>query len=455
MRQAGVALLLCCWLVVGFPLTTRAQYGVSATLSGVAGKQVRLSRYTGLDTQEVGTVVADAQGSFTFPPLPATGMFFLESGDWQLELLSTGHPVQFVMGDPDDLASAQFVNSPENATWTAYLIERNAYRHNSEALKTVLRQYDPASEFYQTAKNEYFKVYETYRHHTDSLIALRPDYASRLIRADREIAVDPSLTGQEQRMWLLDNYLEEVDFNDLELIPTNVLTTKMLDYLSVTQGLKGLEDPELAFVVGLDRLFDKAKVNMKMYGFVLEYMLQGFTALGLSRVTDYLLNYPQLAEGEITAEEASVLESLTEPYQKVRVGAKAPDLSDLTLEGEPYRLYDSQAPWTLVVFWAVDCEYCHDFLTQIRKKLDLENEFELVTIALGDSREEVEEELESLRLERKGRHFYDERRWDGKMFLDYHVTSTPTVFLLDRDKNIVCKPYDWNELKLFLKNNKQ
>ena len=137
------------------------------------------------------------------------------------------------------------------------------------------------------------------------------------------------------------------------------------------------------------------------------------------------------------------------------MGAKAPDLSDLTLEGEPYRLYDSQAPWILVVFWAVDCEYCHDFLTQIRKKLDLENEFELVTIALGDSREEVEEELESLRLERKGLHFFDERRWDGKMFLDYHVTSTPTVFLLDRDKNIVCKPYDWNELKLFLKNNKQ
>ncbi len=448
-------MLLLCWLVVGGPLTTQAQYGLSATIPGLAGKELKLSRYTGLDTQEVSLAVADAQGSFSFPPLPADGMYVLESDHWQLELLSVGNPIQFVMNNPDDLASLQFFNTPENTTWTAYLIERNAYRHNSEALKTVLRQYDPSSEFYQTAKKEYFKVHDAYYHHTDSLISLRHDYASRLIRADRELTVDPALTGQEQRLWLLDHYLEDVDFNDLGLIPTNVLTTKMLDYLSVTQGLQGFEDSELAFVVGLDRIFKQAKVNMTMYGFVLQYMLQGFTALGLSRVTEYLLNYPQLGEGEITAEEAAVLESLTEPYQKVKVGEKAPDIDERSLDGQPYRLYQSQAPWTLVVFWAVDCEYCHDFLTNIRKKLDLENEFDLVTVALADNPQEVRESLMALKLDHAGHHFFDERRWDGRLFLDYHVTSTPTVFLLDKNKVIVCKPYDWHELKQFLKNNKQ
>ena len=446
--------LLFCWLVVGNPLATRAQYGLSATIPAFAEKQLKLSQYTGLDVKELWVAMADAQGSFTFPQLPAKGMYVLETDDWQLELLSDGKPIQFVMNNSEDWASLQFINSPLNETWTAYLKERNAYRHNSEALKTVLRQYDPSASFYRTAKSEYFKVHESYFHVTDSLMSLRDDYASRLIRADRELAVDPSLTGQEQRMWLLDHYLEEVDFNDLDLIPTNVLTTKMLDYLSVTQGLQGIEDSELAFVVGLDRIFEKAKVNMAMYGFVLEYMLQGFTTLGLSKVTDYLLNYPQLSEGEITAEEAAALELRTEPYQKVKVGAKAPDIMDVTIDGENYRLYESQAPWTLVVFWAADCEYCHDFLTNIRKKLDLEKDFELVTIALADNEEQAKEELQGLKLDRQGHHFFDENRWDGKIFLDYHITSTPTIYLLDSDKTIVCKPYDWNELKLFLKNNK-
>lgn len=381
-------------------------------------------------------------------------MCVLESDEWQLELLSDGKPIQFVMNNPNDLASLQFINSPLNETWSAYLIERNAYRHNSEALKTVLRQYDPSSDFYQTAKSEYFKVHESYFHVTDSLMSLRDDYAARLIRADRELAVDPSLTGQEQRIWLLDHYLEDVDFNDLSLIPTNVLTTKLLDYLAVTQGLEGIGDSELAFVVGLDRIFEKAKVNMAMYGFVLEYMLQGFTALGLSKVTDYLLNYPQLAEGEITEGEAALLDLRTQSYQKVKVGEKAPDIMGVTLEGETYQLYESKAPWALVVFWAADCGYCHDFLNNIRKKLELEKDFELITIALADNEEEVREELRKMKLDQKGHHFFDAERWEGKAFLDYHITSTPTVFLLDKDKTIVCKPYDWNELKQFLKNNK-
>ena len=441
-------------LLMGLPLMAWTQNcRLSATIPELAGKQVIVLMYTGMETLELGVLDVDAQGGIMTEMTSNQGMYLLECEDWQLELLSVMKPIQFIMHDKNDLHSVQFIDSPENETWTAYLIEREKYRKNVEALKTVLRQYDPSSEFYQTAKKEYFKLYQTYYKVTDSLMALRQDYASRLIRTDREMAVDPSLSGQEQRLWLLNHYLEEVDFNDLSLIPTNVLTTKLLDYLSVTQGLKGVTDPEMAFVVGLDRIFEKAKVNLNMYGFVLEYMLQGFSTLGLSKVTDYLLNYPQLAEGEITEEEAAMLEMRTEKYQKVKEGAMAPDIDGTTIDGKQYRLYDSEAQRIILVFWAVDCEYCHDFLVNIRKKLNLEKDYELVTVALADSREDVVEELESLRLTNKGFHFFGEARWDGKAFLDYHVTSTPTVFLLDQTKTIICKPYDWNQLKLYLKNN--
>lgn len=448
--------LLWLWLFfLGLPSPTWAQsHRLSATIPELAGRQVKVSQYTGLETEEIRFLDVDGQGSLQGEVLFNQGMYLLECDDWKLEFLSVKRPVQFVMHDCHDLRSIQFIDSPENETWANYLIERQQYRQNVEALKTVLRQYDPSSDFYQTAKNEYFKLHEAYFKVTDSLISLRNDYASRLIRTDREAAVDPSLPVQEQRLWLLEHYLDEVDFNELSLIPTNVLTTKLLDYLSVTQGLQGITDPELAFVVGLDRIFEKAKVNLSMYGFVLEYMLQGFSALGMSKVTDYLLNYPQLAEGEITQEEALALESRIQKYQKVKVGAKAPDIDGTTVDGKTYHLYDSEARQVVVFFWAVDCEYCHDFLVNLRKKLDLEKEFELVTVALADSREEVVEELESLKLKDKGFHLFDEARWDGKAFLDYHVTSTPTVFLLDQDKTIVCKPYDWNEIRIFLKNNK-
>lgn len=274
------------------------------------------------------------------------------------------------------------LDSPDNVIWTAYLNDKTK---------------------------------------ADSLAAIPSRYASKLIRADR-----PQTLRQ---------FFKEVDFNDTTLIPTNVLTTRIVNYLLASGN----------FIAACDTLCDKAKVNMTMYGFVLQYLLKGFSAMGLDEVTDHLLNFPGLAEGEITQAEGLRLEELTEPYQKVRVGVKAPDFEGVDLDGNPYRLYDSQAEHTIVCFWSVDCEYCHDFLKAIRRNLDLRKDYELVTFALADSPEEVRAELKRMRL--PGRHFYDEQRWDGKAFLDYHVSSTPMVLLLDADKVIVAKPYDWEAMK--------
>lgn len=248
-----------------------------------------------------------------------------------------------------------------------------------------------------------------------------------------------------------DEYWDGFDFSDTTLISSNELSDKLVDYLyQFTEADENRFDS--LTIAGLNVVLGKAKVNMRMYEYVLEFALNGYSGMGRSVVTDYLLNYPQLAEGEITVAEGLRLDSITEPYQKVRVGAKAPDFSGVTIEGRSYAIYASKAKYTLVVFWSTDCEYCHDYLKQIRRNLDLKSEFELVTFALADNREEVSRAVKKMRL--PGYHFYDELRWDSKAFLDYHITSTPTVFVLDEDKRIVGKPYDWEELKFWLKQNK-
>jgi peroxiredoxin len=247
-----------------------------------------------------------------------------------------------------------------------------------------------------------------------------------------------------------DDYWDDVDFNDTTF-SSNVLRNKIINYLYENACVDEAHFDSLS-IAGLDVVFERAKVNMRTYEYVLELMLNGHTNMGRSAVTDYLLNYPQLSEGEITIAEGLRLDSIAEPYQKVRVGAKAPDFSGLTIDEISYHLYESDAKNVIIVFWSTDCEYCHDFLTDIRKKLDLKSEYELVTFALAEDLAEVQTTVKKMRL--PGYHFYDEKRWDGKVFLDYHVTSTPTVFLLDENKVIVCKPYDWNELKQWLKLNR-
>jgi len=248
----------------------------------------------------------------------------------------------------------------------------------------------------------------------------------------------------------LQEYWDDVDFSDTTLISSKTMSDKLINFFfSFTDGDEQRFDS--LSVAGLGVVFDKAKVNMRMYEYILGFALNGYSAMGRDQVTNYLLNYPQLAEGEITMEEGLRLDSITEPYQKVRVGAKAPDYFGITIDEKIYAIFASRAKYILVVFWSTDCEYCHDFLVQIRKKLDLKSDFELVTFALADDEEEVKKAVKKMRL--PGYHFYDELRWDSEAFLDYHITSTPTVFVLDENKTIVCKPYDWQELKYWLKSN--
>ena len=258
-----------------------------------------------------------------------------------------------------------------------------------------------------------------------------------------------AFTVQAQSEAMVD-YWKDTDFSDTSLISSKTFSDQLIGFFySFTDGDEQHFDS--LSIAGLGFVLDKGKVNMRMYEFILDFALNGYAAMGRDRVTDYLLNYPQLAEGEITMEEGLRLDSITEPYQKVKVGAKVPDFSGIAIDGKPYHLYDSKAERIIVVFWSTDCEYCHDFLVQIRKHLDLKSDFELVTFALAEDKDDVTKTVKKMRL--PGYHFYDDLRWEGKAFLDFHVTSTPTVFLVDAEKTIVCKPYDWEELKSWLNQN--
>lgn len=130
-------------------------------------------------------------------------------------------------------------------------------------------------------------------------------------------------------------------------------------------------------------------------------------------------------------------------------GDKAIDFEGETVDGRTYHLYDSQAEWIIVCFWAVDCDHCHDFLKSLRRNVDLKHDFELVTFALADDAKQVRKKARCMRLH--GYHFFDPAGWDSAPFLDYDVNITPTVVLIDKDKNIVGEAYEWDEFKELIK----
>lgn len=120
---------------------------------------------------------------------------------------------------------------------------------------------------------------------------------------------------------------------------------------------------------------------------------------------------------------------------------KAHDFEGVTIDGRPYHLFDSQAERILICFWSADCDECHAFLKKLRCWIKRHHDFELVTFALAETQEDVEREVKKLKL--LGWHFFDDGGWDGQMFLEYDINMTPTIVLIDKDKNVVGEAYDW------------
>lgn len=141
-----------------------------------------------------------------------------------------------------------------------------------------------------------------------------------------------------------------------------------------------------------------------------------------------------------------MLAAQTAPAQYLhQPGDKAVDFEGVTVDGREYHLYESQAEWIVVCFWSVDCDYCHDFMKQLRRHRCRLKGYELVTFALADEPEQVRQEVKRMRL--KGWHFYDPAGWDSEPFLQYDVNITPTIILIDKGKNVVGEAYDWDEFK--------
>ena len=128
---------------------------------------------------------------------------------------------------------------------------------------------------------------------------------------------------------------------------------------------------------------------------------------------------------------------------------QAHDFEGVTIDGRSYHLFESQAECIILCFWSADCDHCHDFLKKLRRRVDLKHDYELVTFALADTKEDVEREVKKLRL--PGWHFFDDGGWDCQAFLDYDVNTAPTVILIDKDKNMVGEAYDWDEFKALIK----
>ncbi len=441
------------WLVfvvlLVFPqIALIAQHQITGTIAGYANRKLFLEAYQGENLFPVDTAKTNEEGAFSFDETLESGLYRLSLAAGQsVQLVIDGSPVQFVWNNYQQNRQIQFINSPENQIWNDYQVLRDETFFLQDLLKPVIRDYDPEKKFYRLAVKEFDSLQRRMESKVDGWVSQHPQsLAIRFIRTDMHPAIDLTTSFKSQRENLKQHFFDHTDFGDTLLIRSNILTRKMIDFLSLFQAQEeSMQAIQFEFIKGLNMLFEKAAIEPKMYVFVLDYLIEGFAQLGLPAVTDYISSLPHFEQLCMETETYMEIEQIIGPYRSTLLGEPAPDLLPEDIDGNPFGWDQLTKPQTLIVFWSISCPHCIELMPKLKDFVDQHPDFEIVSVVLSPDNKVLREFIDQEKLD--WIHLSDGLGWDSPMVKEYNIFGTPSLFVLDAEKKIAAKPSGIAELK--------
>ena len=435
------------------PFLNNAQT-VSATLFNVPQQNVYLNSFNGLYLEVIDSVMMTAEKRVEFNSNLTKGMYQLETEFGQtVDFLYDDAPIKILVKDIDDNSTVDFLDSQANRDWYAYQVIKEQTFNSLNLLKPILRDYDKDSEFYIKSLNEYEQLQNAFVSFTDSLM-LHDNYASKLIKVDRFPSLNLNDDFKKQRNDMIANFFNDVDFNDLSLIPTDVLTNKIFDFLSIQlTSDQNQEQQIMSLILASDNVLNRASVNFEMYKFIFRFLIESFNELKINEVVDYLTRIPYSENIECTENQYNELLSIAEFNSRARIGSIAKNISGTTIFDESFDLYSIDNDFTIVYFWSYTCDHCRENIKDLKIFLDENPDFSLVAVSVKGDLKKIKNLVKKTKL--NGYFYHDGLEWNCPFVDDYAVTGTPSFYLLDKEKKIVYKPFDFNELVDFVKIIKQ
>lgn len=151
---------------------------------------------------------------------------------------------------------------------------------------------------------------------------------------------------------------------------------------------------------------------------------------------------------EILRQRASYARTLAE---KNRIGTKAADFVYTLASGKQGRLHELKAEYTLVFFYNPDCHTCTDIKQAMKESLLLKDmvssgRMKLLTVYPDEDLNLWRGHLGEMEASwingyDKGQVLTVEQRYD--------LSSIPSFYLLDKDKNVLLKDADWRQIVQF------
>lgn len=250
------------------------------------------------------------------------------------------------------------------------------------------------------------------------------------------------------------HYFDYVDFNSEVLQRSKFLTERMLNYVfGMSSGSNNEADDYKQNIKEFNNAMRDAPDAIKKFLFT--NLWEQMVDLKQESVANFVAeNY--LMDLSVKLNDQQLLQALI-LHQNTSIGNKAPNFSlEVEENGQKVtkNLSELQPAETYIIaFWSSGCSHCLQEIPKLHAFSKTYTNDKLKVIAVG-----LEEETyawKNLTYDFPNfLHVYGEGKWDNEIGNSYGIIATPTYFVLDKDKRIVFKPDDFNEVKEYFNTTK-
>lgn len=248
-----------------------------------------------------------------------------------------------------------------------------------------------------------------------------------------------------------DHFLEGVDFTDERLLRTPLLRPKLDVYFNKIL----IQSPDSLIPQAIKLLRNAEKIP-PMYQYLSSFLINNSVQskiMGMDAVFVALADEVFLSGKAFWADSAQYIKIAEEAYltRPNLIGKIAPDLEMEDIDGEMETLHQLQSDYTILLFYEYNCGHCKKTIPAIYNDVYmkfLDHNIEVFAVCMNDDKEKWEEFVNEHEL--VGWHHVWDVDHRSKFRFKYNVKSTPIIYLLDKNKKIIAKKLDNENLIMLL-----
>ncbi len=291
-----------------------------------------------------------------------------------------------------------------------------------------------------------------------------------LFNAMKEIELPPDLRkpvthedSVKQYRYAKEHYWDGVDFMDGRLVRTPVFENKMDDYLQ-----NWVAPAPDSVIYEFNWMIALGRNDADMFKYLIGYFVDHYMypkIMGQDKV--FLHVYQQYLAGDkpkvdwLNEKQMKIIRERAYMLMANQIGAKAWNMELPDTGGKINSLYNLKATYTVVAFWDVHCGKCREEIPRMDtiyrtdwKGHDVKIYAVMVNEAsIADWKPYINEHCAGWTHVHQTDAMRAAEEKEGKPNFRqlYDMRSTPTLFLLDKDKNIIAKNLSLNDLDKILK----